>query len=529
MSESHTQWWTSSGLSRRARLGTAVIAALLAIAVLAVWTSPRGLALADAPPVSAEQAALEQRVADLTASLEARQRELDALTASQAKADAERAAGKVSGALKAQSDHEAAAEASAAKAAADKAAAAAKAEVDKAAAARAAASQAAKVAAANSSASAARARAASAEAQAEQMRKEAAARPAAPTTPSTTPVASRPTAPSLASLISTSTRQYGIYTPQSPFSWAEVDDVTTKVGVAPSMIGYFQGWDGDFRADAVTRAWERNMLPLLTWESRPLSAANDQPVDSDYSLPTIIGDPATGTPGAFDDYLHRYARDIAALGLPLGIRLDQEMNASWYPWGERTTKGTSLNGNGPGDFVAMWKHVHDIFEAEGANAYVMWIWAPNIVNNLPDYASADSSYLASLYPGDEYVDWVGLSGYYRPPYKTGQTATFAYTFDRSLDQLREVAPGKPILLAEVGASEIGNNKPAWVTDFFSALTQPQYADVIGFAWFHYSVTTIVSGERVTNDWRVTSRDDSLQAFVTGLTNPAAGFVSGSTP
>ncbi len=68
-----------------------------------------------------------------------------------------------------------------------------------------------------------------------------------------------------------------------------------------------------------------------------------------------------------------------------------------------------------------------------------------------------------------------------------------------------------------------------MTDFFSALTEPQYADVIGFAWFHYSVTTIVSGERVTNDWRVTSRDDSLQAFVTGLTNPAAGFVSGSTP
>ncbi|WP_372594585.1 glycoside hydrolase, partial [Actinotalea sp.] len=358
MSDTNAQWWTTGGLSRRAKVGTTVIAALLAIAVMAVWTSPRGLALSATEGPSAEQVALEAQVAELTASLEAREAELENLTASQRKAAAERAAGQISGEAKAEAERLAAAEAGAAEAEAER---------------QAAEERSAAKAAAERAAAAAAGRAAAAEAEAESMRLELVARqvtvatPApttapAPSNPSTPSTPALPEAPSLASLIRPAERQYGIYTPQAPFSWAEVDDVTAKVGVTPTMVGYFQGWDGDFRADAVTRAWERSMMPLLTWESRPLSAANDQPVDADYSLPLIIGDPEAGVPGAFDDYLHQYAEDIAELGLPLGIRLDQEMNSSWYPWAERNTKGESLNGNRPGDFVAMWQHVHDIFE-----------------------------------------------------------------------------------------------------------------------------------------------------------------------
>ena len=48
----------------------------------------------------------------------------------------------------------------------------------------------------------------------------------------------------------------------------------------------------------------------------------------------------------------------------------------------------------------MWKHVHDIFEAEGANQYVIWVWSPNIINNLPATLQSQSN-LAGLYPGDD--------------------------------------------------------------------------------------------------------------------------------
>jgi hypothetical protein len=334
--------------------------------------------------------------------------------------------------------------------------------------------------------------------------------------PPTAPPAPTPvTAPTRAALLAPASPYFGMYTEQAPFSWATFDATALKVGAQPSMVGYFGGWDQAFRPDAVTRAWTRGMLPMLTWESRPIAAGNDVVEEPDYSLPRILD-------GAFDEYLRQYARDIAANGLPLAIRLDHEMNGTWYPWSERTGSGASINGNGPGDYVAMWRHVHDIFEQEGANAYVIWVWAPNRIDRLPS-ALRTPEHLASLYPGDEYVDWVGVSGYLRPPYDPSAQFTFDETFGATLRQLRDLTD-KPIILAEVGASESGGHKAAWVESLFDGLEAPENVDVIGFSWFSLAITSYTQGERSTNDWRIDSRRDSLDAFREGLLGEGSRFV-----
>ncbi len=345
-------------------------------------------------------------------------------------------------------------------------------------------------------------------------------RPVAPA-PAPSAPAAPVTAPARETLLNPEKRHFGMYTTQAPFNFATFDDAALKAGSRQSMVGYFGGWDQTFRGDAVTKSWERGLLPMLTWESRPIAAQNDVVEEPDYSLPRILGDPANGVPGAFDDYLRQYARDIVATGLPLGIRLNHEMNGIWYPWSETTSSGGSLNGNRPGDYVAVWRHVHDIFEEEGANEFVIWTWAPNIINNLPS-RNKTVEFLAALYPGDEYVDWIGISGYLRPPYASNQQFTFDYSFGPTLAHLRQIAD-KPIILAEIGASENGGHKAAWVTDVMDAFTRPENSDLIGFAWFNLAVTTISGGERVTNDWRIDSRADSLEAFKTGIADPAANF------
>lgn len=333
----------------------------------------------------------------------------------------------------------------------------------------------------------------------------------APSTPAVSPAV---TAPPIASLVAPTQRYFGMYTAQAPFNFATFDDAALKAGTRQSMVGYFGGWDQTFRGDAVVRSWERGLLPMLTWESRPIAAANDVPEDPEYSLPRILS-------GAFDDYLRQYARDIVTTGLPLGIRLNHEMNGTWYPWNEQKTNGSSNNGNSPGDYVAVWRHVHDIFEAEGANRFVIWTWAPNIVNNLPA-RHQDPAYLASLYPGDEYVDLVGISGYLRTPFVPANDFSFDYTFGSTLSQLRALTD-KPILLAEVGATENGGKKVTWLNSLFNALARPDNADIIGLAWFNIAVTTVSQGQLVTNDWRIDSRGDSLAAFKAGLASPPANF------
>jgi hypothetical protein len=328
------------------------------------------------------------------------------------------------------------------------------------------------------------------------------------------------TAPSRAELLDPATRYYGMYTEQAPFNWATFDATSAKVGISPNVVGYFSGWDENFRANAVTRSWQQGRLPMMTWESRPIDAGNDTVDAPAYSLPNIIR-------GDFDAYLHQYAKDIVSTGLPLAIRLDHEMNGIWYPWAETDGQGRSINGNNVGDYVKMWRHVHDIFQQEGANDLVVWVWAPNIVNNLPATHKAPG-YLESLYPGDAYVDWVGLSGYLRPPYKADNDFSFDYTFKASLDKLRSIT-SKPILLAEVGASETGGHKATWITSFFQALGEPENKDIIGFSWFNLAVTSYVEGVRATNDWRIDSRADTLSAFITGLTRPEDDFALTPAP
>lgn len=324
------------------------------------------------------------------------------------------------------------------------------------------------------------------------------------------------TAPTKDAILNPSARYFGLFTDQAPFNWASYNATAVKLGKTPNSVGYFGGWDQTYRGDVVTASWKRNTLPVLTWESRPINDGNDQVTAPAYSLPNIIR-------GDFDAYLHKYAKDIVATGLPLGIRLDHEMNGIWYPWSETDGAGASLNGNNVGDYVKMWQHVHDIFQAEGANSLVAWIWAPNITNNLPT-SHKSQAFLAALYPGDAYVDEVGLSGYLRPAYQADNDFSFNYTFGRSLAALRALT-SKPIYLAEIGASEVGGHKAAWINSLFTALGDPANNDVIGFSWFNQAVTSYTEGVLATNDWRIESRPESLAAFSTGLRLPAANFSS----
>ena len=328
---------------------------------------------------------------------------------------------------------------------------------------------------------------------------------AADSTPTST---TKVTAPSRSSLVAPKSPYLGLYTEQAPFNWATYDSTAKKIGSNPSVVGYFGGWDENFRSKAVVSAWQRKKLPILTWEARPIGAANDVVDEPEYAASKILD-------GDFDSYVTKYAKDIVKTGLPMGIRLNHEMNGNWYPWSE------GVNGNQKGDYVKVWRHVHDIFEKQGANKLVIWIWAPNIINNLGS-SSKTYEHTAALYPGDDYVDWVGVSAYLRPTYRADNDFSFAYTFDATLAQLRKVSD-KPIFLAEIGASEIGGHKATWITSLFEALEKPENADIIGFSWFSLVVTSNVGGVRATNDWRIDSKSDTLAAFREGLARPASRF------
>jgi beta-mannanase len=167
------------------------------------------------------------------------------------------------------------------------------------------------------------------------------------------------------------------------------------------------------------------------------------------------------------------------------------MNGNWNPWSE------GVNGNVAGQFVAAWRHVHALFVAAGASN-VVWMWNPMI-----DFAG--STPLAGLYPGDAYVDVVGLDGY---NWGTSQTWSHwqspSQIFSATVATVRKLTT-RPIVLCEVASSEVGGNKATWITGFFSYLKKTPA--ITGFVWFEFDKET---------DWRVESSAASLAAFVKGL-------------
>jgi beta-mannanase len=279
----------------------------------------------------------------------------------------------------------------------------------------------------------------------------------------------------------------GIMTNSGPYDFTQLDRFTKAVGHQPSVYEFAQGWAvNQFDRSAIDKVANRGMLPLISWEpwdyqhrSTIESRAGDQPA---YSLSHIIN-------GDYDGYIRSWAKGVKSLPYTIALRFAHEMNGFWYPWGVLT------NGNSVGEYVRAWRHVHDIFTRIGAKN-VIWIWSPNIIWN-------DSTNLAELYPGNRYVDWIGLSGYYGTP-GTLDYKSFNATFAQTIAKLRKFT-SKPLVITETGATNVSGLMAHWITQMFRQL--PAHTEIIGVIWFE--------AFRVI-DWQVADHSAAASAFRAGF-------------
>ena len=276
----------------------------------------------------------------------------------------------------------------------------------------------------------------------------------------------------VASLVAPARKYLGVTIQGAPADMAPVDAFAQAIGKKPNIIEFYESFDDNFDASGVRKIYQYGSLPLLSWE--PLKAP----------LATIAA-------GARDDYLKTFAKSVRTLNLPVAIALAHEMNGSWYPWGPQKTKA--------GDFVAAWRHVHDVFVAAGATN-VIWVWAPNVINPVPRV------HLAPLYPGDAYVDWIGMDGYYT---HKGQQ-TFTALFGPTKTAVRRFTK-KPILIVETGA-EPGTARPGEIANLFGGVAHT--SGFIGFVWFD---------NHGTGSWRIDDDARSVTAFRRAATASAFGF------
>jgi Glycosyl hydrolase family 26 len=299
---------------------------------------------------------------------------------------------------------------------------------------------------------------------------------------------------------------------EAPWDMGAAANLEQKVGKKLSIVNFsapFANCSGtscsyyNFPAGEFDSIRSHGSIPFYSWGSQsiPVSSGLSQP---NFQLSDVIE-------GRHDAYIRKFATAAAAWGKPFFLRFNWEMNGGWFAWAE------GVNGNRAGEYVAAWRHVHDIFTEVGATN-ATWVWCPNVD------PEGHFQKLAGLYPGDAYVDWTGLDGYNwgTNPARPDRWRTFDQLYSSTYKLITgSIAPSKPMIVSEVGSTEHGGSKSAWIEDML-AKVPTAYPKIRGLLWFEKYDDGM--------DWPLVSSGSATAAFASGIQAPAyAGNGFGSLP
>jgi cellulose synthase (UDP-forming) len=153
--------------------------------------------------------------------------------------------------------------------------------------------------------------------------------------------------------------------------------------------------------------------------------------------------------GAYDSSIASVCRSIGSLQSSVFVRWGHEMERSdeRYPW-------SGANGN---SYITAYRHFAARCRADAPK--VLLVWSPRGDPGLADY-----------YPGQTYVDLVGLSLYALPAYDLehfGKVLNFRDAFTPKYN--RAMVFNKRMMITEMGVSGDTRHQAAWMANFFRSL------------------------------------------------------------
>lgn len=239
------------------------------------------------------------------------------------------------------------------------------------------------------------------------------------------------------------------------------------------------------------------VLLYVHWRE-PFPTAEADTIDSNGSVPVITWEPwltaEAGTldaiaSGAEDEYITAFLTAARSWGKPFFLRFAHEMNGNWYPWDGFHNGGA----DGPAKYVNVWRHIYSVRESLSAgNARL--VWCPNNVGVPAEAWNSPAAY----FPGDGYVDWIGLDGY---NWGNDCWQSFDQIFSSAYTAITALSD-KPVMIGEFASATAEGDKAAWITDAFSGL-KTGYPRIKAFCWFN------INKER---DWRIDSSAAAAAAY-----------------
>ena len=236
---------------------------------------------------------------------------------------------------------------------------------------------------------------------------------------------------------------------------------------------------------------------------------NDQEIlpDPIYTMDAFLS-------GTFDADLTRWAEDARDTGIPLLVEFGTEVNGNWFPWngmwngaGQKTGYGDPNDYDGQERFRDVYRHVVQIFRNVGADN-VTWFF------HVDCYSEPDLPWNSAqgYYPGDEWVDWIGISCY--GPQEPGEDwVLLTEALDETYPALSAISLNKPMALLEyavVDDPQTGS-KSMWISDALGALASGRYPRIRAASWWHENFGP--------SNLRIDSSPAALSAYQAGVSGP----------
>lgn len=257
--------------------------------------------------------------------------------------------------------------------------------------------------------------------------------------------------------------------------------------VARGDIKLFEQLTGKKHASYITYVGYGSPFPV-EWVRKVIEA---------NAIPHIAWEPNDGLDVIKDDaYLRSWARQAAQFDFPIILRFASEMNGAW-----------SAYFGDPKKYIAKWRLVASVMHTEAPN--VVMLWAPFCMprDNINDY-----------YPGDEFVDWVGINIYsvYCHNGNPNDKAHHEDPVKLLWHVYRTYAYRKPIAIAEYAATHYCKGTRQDTTSFALAKMARMYEAIVRelprvkmINWF--SMDTIKMG-LANNNYCLTANSYVLAAY-----------------
>lgn len=262
----------------------------------------------------------------------------------------------------------------------------------------------------------------------------------------------------------------------------ELASYQEAVGKKAVWVYFTHNWFKGKPFPVKTASWIRDngSVPFIRLMLRSSEEQNVK--EPKYTLARIIR-------GDFDKDLRAWARGAKTFGTPLLAEFGTEVNGEWFAWNGKWNGGGAKLGygdkkqfDGPERFKDAYRRIIRLSREEGASNI---LWAFHI--NSDDVPNTAWNKFENYYPGDKWIDWLGVS-IYGAGTPMAEAETMREMMDAVYPRLAKLSKTKPVVILELGFT---NGHPAvkqedWAKDALTELFFGRWPRVIGFAWWNES-------------------------------------------